>query len=162
MTFHFKQKSHDFYVSEQLPFKLTGKGDAFYVYFEKRNITTYEVLDHLRKTLNISRMSLGIAGLKDKKSVAKQWISIYNRALKKAGGQGAFIGALSEIVKVLDTGRHPFPMNMSTPITNAFQIKLRSTKRLSQEEKAQALEIVKSLLKNGYANLFGAQRFGIN
>lgn len=143
MTFNFKQKSHDFFVSEQLPYKLTGKGDAFYVYFEKRNITTYEVLDHLRRELGLSRMSLGIAGLKDKKAVAKQWISIYDRALKKAGGQVAFLDALSEVVKVLDTGRHPFPMNMSTPITNAFQIKLRSTKKLGQEEKVQALEIVR-------------------
>ena len=162
MTFHFKQKSHDFFVSENLPYKLTGKGDAFYVYVEKRNMTTYDVLDHLRSKLWLSRMSLGIAGLKDKKAVAKQWISIYDRALKQAGGELVFIDALSEVVKVLDTGRHPFPMNMSTSITNSFQIKLRSTKKLGQDEKAQALEIVKGLLKNGYTNLFGEQRFGIN
>lgn len=51
MIFNFKEKSHDFFVSENLPFKLKGKGDALYVYFEKRNITTYEVLDYLRKQL---------------------------------------------------------------------------------------------------------------
>ena len=162
MTFNFKEKSHDFFVSENLPFKFTGKGDVFYVYFEKRNITTYDVLDHLRRNLGLSRMSLGIAGLKDKKAIAKQWISIYDRALKKAGGERAFTDSLSEIVTILETERHSTPLNMSTPITNSFHIKLRSTKNLWQQEKVMAKEIVESLLKGWYPNLFGDQRFGIN
>lgn len=83
MTFNFKQKSFDFFVHEHLPFKLKGHGDAFYVYIEKRNITTYEVIDHLRKRFGLSRMTIGIAGLKDKKAIARQWISIYDRALKQ-------------------------------------------------------------------------------
>jgi len=51
MIFQFKQKSQDFYVAENLPFTLSGKGDAFYVYFEKRNKTTHEVLEHLKRDL---------------------------------------------------------------------------------------------------------------
>lgn len=93
-------------------------------------------------------MSLGIAGLKDKKAIAKQWISIYDRALKQAGGEKMFLATLSEIVQVLEVGRHPFPMNMSTPITNAFHIRLRPTKNLGQQERANALAIVETMLKN--------------
>ena len=93
-------------------------------------------------------MSLGIAGLKDKKAVAKQWISIYDRALKQAGGERAFTDALDEVARVLKTGRHEFPLNLSVPIENNFHIKLRSTKKLGQDEKKKSLEIVSSLLKN--------------
>jgi len=84
MTFEFKQKSQDFYVSENLPFQLSGDGEAFFVQISKRNMTTHDIIDHLHKDLGITRMSLGIAGLKDKKAIAKQWISIYDRALNKA------------------------------------------------------------------------------
>jgi tRNA(Glu) U13 pseudouridine synthase TruD len=48
------------------------------------------------------------------------------------------------------------------PITNEFRIKLNSQKKLGQEEKEQALEIVKKMMQQGYPNLFGDQRFGIN
>ncbi|USN54633.1 MAG: tRNA pseudouridine(13) synthase TruD [Candidatus Peribacteria bacterium] len=69
MSFRFKQTSFDFYVSENLPFKLSGKGDAFYVYFEKRNMTTHEVITFLHNRFGLSRQSIGIAGLKDKKQL---------------------------------------------------------------------------------------------
>ena len=58
MLFSFKQKSQDFVVSEELPFTLAGKGDALYVYFEKRNMTTMEVVEHLCHTLKVSRLTL--------------------------------------------------------------------------------------------------------
>jgi tRNA pseudouridine13 synthase len=81
--FSFKQKSFDFIVEEKLPFKLDGKGDALFVYFEKQNKTTMEILDFLCKELKISRLTLGVAGLKDKDAITRQWISIYQSALKK-------------------------------------------------------------------------------
>lgn len=161
MLFTFKQKSQDFYVSENLPFTLSWKGDAFYVQIEKRNMTTYDIIDHLRKRLKISRMTLGIAGLKDKKAIARQRISIYDRALKKLGGEKVFVHALEEICTILDTWRHQFPLNMSTPITNSFSIRLRSTKNLGKEEKLLAEQQVKKLLDSWYPNAFWEQRFGI-
>jgi tRNA pseudouridine13 synthase len=162
MDFQFKQQARDFFVSEILPFELDGEGDALFVYFEKRNITTHDVIDHLRERFKISRKTLGIAGLKDKRAVAKQWISIYNSALDKLGGEAVFIDALEEIVRIIQVDRHAFPIGMSTPIQNIFHIRLRSERRLGQEEKKQALEIVEELLHTGYPNLFGEQRFGIN
>ena len=56
--FNFKQKSQDFIVEEILPFKLSGKGDAFYVYFEKRNHNTMDIIRHLTMNLGVSRMTL--------------------------------------------------------------------------------------------------------
>ena len=161
MTFSFKQKSQDFHVYEELPFVLSGKGEALYVYIEKRNLTTQDVIDHLRNRLKISRMSLGIAGLKDKKAIARQRISIYDRALKQAGGENVFVDALAEITRIIKVDRHDFPLNLSTPITNRFAITFRSQKNLGQEEKARAQQVVNDLLDTGYPNLFGSQRCGI-
>lgn len=161
MSFQFKQKSQDFFVSENLPFELSWKGDAFYVCFEKVNITTHDVITHLRKKFNVSRMTLWIAWLKDKKAVARQWISIYKRALRQLGGVKAFLTALEEIVVIKETWWHEVPLNLSTPITNSFRIKLRSIEPLSQEEKTKARNVIKKVLSSWYPNLFGDQRFGI-
>lgn len=59
--FSFKQKSQDFIVTEDLPFALSGKGDAFFVFFEKRNLNTMDVVNHICASCDISRLSLGIA-----------------------------------------------------------------------------------------------------
>lgn len=145
--FSFKQKSQDFIVTEELPFTLSETGDVFFVFFEKRNLNTMDVVNHLCSTCNIPRLALGIAGLKDKKAITRQRICIYKSALKKIGGEKAFISAISEITTVLKTGRHTQPIGMSTPIKNEFYIKLRGNKKLSLKEKELSQKKIISLFK---------------
>lgn len=121
-----------------------------------------DVIKHLRKKFGISRMTLGVAGLKDKRALTRQWISIYDSALKKLGGERAFVDALAEITRVIETGRHGAPINLTTPIRNTFHIRLRADKRLGQSEKSHAIDFITKMLDDGYPNLFGDQRFGIN
>ena len=56
--FSFKQKSQDFIVTEDLPFTLAERGDVFFVFFEKRNLNTMDVVNHICFTCNISRLAL--------------------------------------------------------------------------------------------------------
>ncbi len=161
MPFLFKQKSFDFIVSEKLPFEPRGKGDALYIYFEKQNMTTQQVIRHLRNRFGLTRMTLGIAGLKDKKALTRQRITIYDRALSKLGGERVFVDALREIVKILEITRHSHPIGMTTPISNQFHIRLRADGKLSKVEKQHALDFATNTLREGFPNLFGEQRFGI-
>jgi len=159
--FSFKQKSQDFIVEEQLPFELEWKWDAFFVFFEKRNLNTMDVIDHLCKSLKISRLALGIAWLKDKKAITRQRISIYKSALKKLWWQKKFENCLSEKTTILATNWHSHPIGMSTQIQNIFYIRLRANKNLSKEEKDLTSTKLSYLFNNGFPNLFGAQRFGV-
>ena len=61
MLYQFKQEPEDFIVEELLSEYPSGKGDVFYVYFEKRNLTTMEVLTSLQDSLALQREDLGIA-----------------------------------------------------------------------------------------------------
>jgi tRNA pseudouridine13 synthase len=160
--FLFKQKSQDFIVEEKLPFELTGKWDAFFVYIEKRNKNTADILQHLCSKFKISRKTIGIAWLKDKKALARQRISIYKRALTELWWENVRVDALKEVSTVRKTSRHTTPLNMSTWISNRFHIRLRAEKTLSQSEREDAVKILENILKNWYSNVFGAQRFGIN
>lgn len=161
MLFSFKQKSQDFIVEETIPFKLRGKGDAFFVYFEKRNLTTMEVIDYLCKRLGISRMTLGFAGLKDKDAITRQWVSIYKSALQKMWWEKVFLEALSDITRVIETNRHDKPIWMTSEIKNTFYIRLRSLKKLSQIERQKTEETMSNLFEEWFPNVFGNQRFGI-
>jgi len=160
--FSFKQKSQDFIVTEELPFTLAGKWDVFFVFFEKRNLNTMDVVHHICAACNLSRLSLGIAGLKDKKAITRQWICIYKSALKKIWWENAFLESIWEVATVLKTGRHTEPIGMTTPIKNSFYIKLRANKKLSLKEKDISQRKIESLCKKWFPNLFGNQRFGIN
>lgn len=159
--FLFKQKSQDFIVEEQLPFELSWHWDAFYVYIEKRNKNTADILQHLCSKFKISRKTIGIAGLKDKKAIARQWISIYKRALGQLGGEKVWVEALKEVCTIKDVQWHSTPLNMSTWISNRFHIRLRAEKNLSEKERENTKEILEKLLSKGYSNVFGSQRFGI-
>ena len=161
MLFSFKQKSQDFIVEEQLPFELSWTGDAFFVYFEKRNLTTMEVIDFLCKELKISRMTLGFAWLKDKDAITRQRVSIYKSALKKIGGEFVFLDTLAQRARIISTGRNEKPIGMTTEIRNTFFIRLRALKKLSQVEKQQTQDSISSLFERGFPNVFGDQRFGI-
>lgn len=163
--FSFKQTSSDFIVEEELPFKLAGKGDVLFVFFEKRNLNTMDIVDYLCHEFNISRLTLGIAGLKDKKAITRQRICIYKSALKKIGGEHIFVQKLSEKAKVLKADWHTSPIGMTTPIRNIFHIRLRGTKHLSIKEKETAKNKLTSLCEKWFSNLFWSQRFwveGIN
>lgn len=160
--FLFKQKSFDFIVEEILPFKLSGKGDAFFVYFEKQNMTTMEVINHLCRELKISRLTLGVAWLKDKDAVTRQRISIYQSALKRIGWEKVFLNTLSRITRIIETNYHTKPVQITDNITNHFAIRLRASQKLWQTAKEQAKSIIEKIFAEGFPNFFGTQRFGIN
>ena len=160
--FSFKQKSFDFIVEEILPFRLTGKGDAFFIFFEKQNLTTMEVVNRLCKEFNISRMTLGIAGLKDKDAITRQWISIYRSALNKIGWEHAFVNMLSRFTRLIKSDWHTRPLQMTDHIENRFYIRLRALSKLGLKDKADAEANVNKIFATGFPNFYGTQRFGIN
>lgn len=160
--FSFKQKSQDFIVTEELPFALKGEGEVFFVFFEKRNLNTMDVVNHLCTSFDISRLTLGIAWLKDKKAITRQRICIYKSALKKIWWERAFLESIEEVVKVLKTWWHTQPIGMSTPIKNGFYIRLRANKKLSREERDISSRKIESIFKKWFPNLFWNQRFWIS
>jgi tRNA pseudouridine13 synthase len=114
MLYRFKQQPEDFIVEELLPTPPSGKGEVFYVYFEKNNLTTMEVVEHLQRSLHLSREELGIAGLKDKAGITRQWITIFREVLTPRGGERAFLSALKELVTVLHTSRGEKPLRVGS------------------------------------------------
>lgn len=160
MLYQFKSTPTDFIVDELLAAQPSGTGDVFYVYFQKENLTTMEVLDHLQRQLSLSREDFGIAGLKDKVGITRQWITLFHSALERAGGRDRFLSSLGEVVKVLETTRSEKPLRIGGNIGNRFEMRLRAKGPTSIESKNLIEANIEKVKKKGFPNCFGYQRFG--
>ncbi len=66
----------DFAVDEELPYAPAGTGDHVFVRIEKRGLTSPEAAHAIARALGIRDRDIGIAGMKDRRAVTRQWLSL--------------------------------------------------------------------------------------
>ncbi len=71
-----KSAPEDFRVIEDLGFELDGAGEHLFIQVRKRDLNTQDVLERLQRRLDLKPTDIGVAGLKDRRAVADQWISL--------------------------------------------------------------------------------------
>lgn len=143
-----RETLEDFSV-EELPLYLPeGSGSHAYARVEKRGLTTRDLVLALMKE-GLKEGEIGVAGLKDKYAVTRQWLSVPNR-------HAAALEALREVegVELLETSRHRNKLGIGHLRGNRFQIRVRG----GDAERAAAVLAV--LEAQGVPNYFGPQRFG--
>ena len=161
MLFQIKSKPEDFIVEEILPkWFPSWKWDFLYVFFEKENLTTMDIIDYLTKNLHLQRDELGIAWLKDKAWITRQWISISKRSLDKIWREDLFIKTLWKKVRILEKSRNESWLKVASNEWNKFNIRLRARQKISNEIKNQIENNVQKIRERGFPNCFGMQRFG--
>jgi hypothetical protein len=160
MLFQFKSTNEDFVVKEELWFKLSWKGDVFFVNFRKNNFNTMDIVEHLCYGLKLERKELWIAGLKDKNWITDQRISIYKRVLNRAWWEDKFLEVLSQKTEILDTSRHNTPLAVWKNAGNYFKIKLIAKWNTTDDIKQKIEDNIKNIQKKWFPNCFGKQRFG--
>ena len=119
----------------------------------KVNKSTFEAIREVSKALKIPSGSIHYSGLKDKRSISAQKISI----------GGDYIDQLSQL-KIRDVFiRNIHPSKKSVKLGshngNNFEITIRNIKNTSNLE-GDIQKIVEIIVKNGIPNYFGLQRFG--
>lgn len=161
MLFQIKSKPEDFIVEEILPkWFPSWKWDFLYVFFEKENLTTMDVIDYLTKNLHLQRDELGIAWLKDKAWITKQWISVSKRSLNKIWWGDLFLETLWEKVRILEKSWNEYWLKVASNNWNKFKIHLRAKQKISDEIKNQIEKNVQKIRERGFPNCFWMQRFG--
>lgn len=140
-----KVRPEDFRVEEVLdlpPFLPDGRYS--YYKLEKRNINTFLVIDLIQKLWKIPRSKIGFCGLKDKRAVTTQYISIEN---------GPEANLVTDNFSLTYLGKADKPLSLGEAKGNLFTITLRS---VDPEIILKRLNILKEI---GFANYFGEQRF---
>ena len=142
-----KERLEDFIVSEIADIYPEGQGEYSLYILKKFNISTWDALGKIAKKLRISMDSIGYGGLKDKKAIAHQFITIKNGP-KKDLKEKEF--------EIIYLGKTTKSMSKDLLIKNKFEIVVRDF-QIKEEKFDKEVELIR---KFGLANYFDEQRFG--
>jgi tRNA pseudouridine13 synthase len=142
----------DFEVEEQLGFEPSGEGEHAFLFIEKQNFNTQDVLRRVARCAGVRERDVGCCGMKDRRAVTRQWFSV-----GLAGREAPDWGALeSEGLRVLVSTRHRKKLRRGVHTGNAFRLVVREL-RGQRDALEQRLRDVR---ERGVPNYFGEQRFG--
>ena len=71
-----KRDPEDFVVEEVPAYEPAGQGDHLYLWIEKRDIAAEALIKHLAQALKVSSRDIGAAGMKDRRAITRQWVSV--------------------------------------------------------------------------------------
>lgn len=157
IDFSFKQTKDDFKVTEisnQKFFPFNPKKGKFLVLkIKKQNLSTWELLGHISKTLNLDENLIGYAGLKDKNATTIQYISVpsYNDIVQN------YTQINSKNIKVLEVFSFNRKLKIGDLEANRFKINIYDIK---PEDLTFLYQTISQIQKHGLPNYFGYQRFG--
>ncbi len=149
-----KRKPEDFIVREIFE-KETGEdeGRGYYVWFtlKRKNWDLFQALRAIAKKLGVSIKRFGYAGVKDKRAVAYQRISVWNVPVEKL-----------KALKIKDMELSDFEIrkeriNLGDLKANQFEIVIRD---IGKDEKDKIEKNLERIKREGFVNYFGEQRFG--
>jgi len=147
-----RKSAEDFAVTEVLGFTPDGQGEHDFLWLEKKHANTNWVARQMAAFAGIEARDVGIAGMKDRHAVTRQWFSV-----RRPGGTPANWSALDiEGVSVLDVSRNSRKLRRGAHAGNQFRIVIRGLE--GSNEKLD--EYVASFREQGVPNYFGEQRFG--
>ena len=148
-----KSAPEDFDVEEIPAYEPCGSGDFLYLWLEKRDMGAEYFARQIAKRLGISPGDVGTAGLKDRRAVTRQMVSV------PAGVEDRLSQLEGDGIRILRTGKHGNKLKLGHLHGNRFRITVRDLDpAVAQEEVLpKLLERIRML---GLPNYYGIQRFG--
>lgn len=146
-----KVEPEDFEVDEVPSYEPSGSGDHLYLWIEKRDVGPEFFARTIARRLGTHAGNVGTAGLKDRRAVTRQWVSLpaeFHDRISDIDGEG---------LRVLNASRHTNKLKPGHLRGNRFRVLIRD----ADASKREALDaIVARLHSQGMPNFYGPQRFG--
>ncbi len=149
-----KSRAEDFCVEEIPLHEPSGEGTHIYFQIEKSGITTMDAAAAIAKALGRAKKDVCVAGQKDARAVARQWMSVDH--IKAEAVKALDIPR----IKVLQVRRHKSRLRAGALKGNMFALRLRDTAMPAAEAAATAAKVMQILEARGAPNYYGSQRFG--
>lgn len=143
----------DFVVREQLGFAPDDSGEHVFLHLQKRGLNTQDLLQRISTLSGIHLRDIGYSGLKDKRALTSQWVSVRMAGKPEPDWQQL---AVPGEVELLECRRHSRKLKRGVHRSNRFELRLRGLEgdRGALEERLQLLS------QQGVPNYFAEQRFG--
>jgi tRNA pseudouridine13 synthase len=145
-----KMELEDFEVEEIPAYAPSGQGDFLYLWIEKRDMGADYFQRQVARRLGITASDVGTAGLKDRRAVTRQMVSVPAATEEQLGqleGDG---------IRVLGASRHTNKLRPGHLHGNRFRVLIRN----ARAEPAALDAILDCLRQHGLPNYYGSQRFG--
>lgn len=147
-----KDQPADFVVDEIPAYEPSGTGEHLFLWIEKKDLPHDQLLRRLSKILDLSVNDIGSAGIKDRRAVTRQYVSVPARCSDRVDQLN------SEELQVLRAVKHGNKLKTGHLRGNRFSIVLRA---VTADAPTRIAPIVEVLQKVGFPNYYGDQRFGI-
>jgi tRNA pseudouridine13 synthase len=143
----------DFFVDEEPAYLPAGTGDHVFVRIEKRALTTPQAVERIARALSVNARDIGVAGMKDRHAVTRQWVSLPPPVTPEAAQALAL-----DDVTILEATRHGHKLRTGHVRANRFVLRVREH---GDDAEAKARAILDALAAApGAPNWYGEQRFG--
>ncbi len=156
-----KAEVDDFEVEEIPAYEPAGDGGFLYLWVEKRDMGAEFFARQIARRLEIPASEVGMAGLKDRRAVTRQWVSVPASAEKKLAGLEG------EGIRVLKVSRHRNKLRAGHLHGNRFNILIRGESQETEsvpeartDTKERVERILTRIAELGMPNFYGRQRFG--
>lgn len=146
-----KVRAEDFLVEEIPLYEPCGEGEHLYLFVEKTSVAHAELMSCLRRHFGVPERAIGYAGMKDKRAVTRQWISVQLLADPPS------LEIDHRRIRVISARRHRNKLRRGHLRGNRFSIRVRD---VDPAQASAARRILARLEEIGVPGYFGAQRFG--
>ena len=149
---------HDFVVEEIPAYAPTGEGEHVFVRLTKTDRTTLDAVRAIAHALGCDPRAAGFAGMKDKRAICTQTVSLQTPRGMTAAGLAERARAIAvEGVCVHEATQHPHKLKPGHLAGNRFAIAVRGVPRERMPEVEASFARIST---HGIPNAFGAQRYG--
>lgn len=148
-----RERPEDFYVEELPLYEPCGQGEHIYLFIEKRDLSAAQMIRVLARHFGVSEASIGVAGLKDKRAVTRQLVSIHTPG--KTAKDFPFFE--HPRMAVLWSDLHTNKLRQGHLAGNRFVIRVRG---VDATRVVFAHRVLQRLAAVGVPNRAGEQRFG--
>lgn len=149
VEFAFKLHPEDFRVTELRSSSFDHRPLHAYLWLQKRERTTIDVVRQLAQAADQPESSIGYAGMKDRFAITQQWLSVPSESLPAVQAEIKQDTSL----ELLATAEHGRKLRRGELTGNRFVVMLRDAAGVTDTTLAR-------LARLGAPNYFGAQRFG--
>ncbi|MEN0019707.1 MAG: tRNA pseudouridine(13) synthase TruD [Planctomycetota bacterium] len=148
-------RDDDFLVEEIPLYEPAGEGEHAYIFVEKRGLSTMEMVNVIARHFGVKRRAIGTAGLKDKRAITRQVVSVHipGRSIDDVPG------LVHDKIAILWVDLHTNKLRRGHLKGNRFSIRIRQT---DMTRAVTAQRVLDSLATTGVPNRIGRQRFGIS
>lgn len=148
-----KSRPEDFLVEELPLYQPAGQGEHLYLMVEKRDLSTFELIDVIAEHFGVERRAVGFAGLKDKHAITRQILSVHVPTRSPTD----FPMLRHERISILWADQHTNKLRRGHLKGNRFSIRVRGVRLDAALQAAEQMEV---LATKGIPNRLGPQRFG--